>query len=134
MSSSPIDDYPASERDGDCSPADMLPTPPSTHTSRSTSPTSPDLTTEGADTPETPAQSKKKKKKKAKKSAKAKEASARCGKAADGVGEEEERDRPPVLCISRNKHWRYISSYHVRLHRFVGRALLQHPLSCACCM
>ncbi|KAI0082137.1 hypothetical protein K474DRAFT_1634056 [Panus rudis PR-1116 ss-1] len=21
-------------------------------------------------------------------------------------------DRPPVLCISRNKHWRYISSYH----------------------
>jgi hypothetical protein len=22
--------------------------------------------------------------------------------------------RPPVLCISRNKHWRYISSYHVR--------------------
>ena len=23
-------------------------------------------------------------------------------------------DRPPVLCISRNKHWKYISSYHVR--------------------
>jgi hypothetical protein len=23
--------------------------------------------------------------------------------------------KPPVLCISRNKHWRYISSYHVCL-------------------
>lgn len=22
--------------------------------------------------------------------------------------------KQPVLCISRNKHWRYISSYHVR--------------------
>lgn len=24
-------------------------------------------------------------------------------------------ERPSVLCISRNKHWKYISSYHVRL-------------------
>ncbi|EPQ60075.1 hypothetical protein GLOTRDRAFT_51932 [Gloeophyllum trabeum ATCC 11539] len=53
---------------------------------------------------ETPASPKKKKKKKAKK-AKAKEN----GK----VKVEEVQDtRPPVLCISRNKHWRYISSYH----------------------
>ncbi|RPD64737.1 hypothetical protein L227DRAFT_571200 [Lentinus tigrinus ALCF2SS1-6] len=111
MSSSPMDDYPASERDDDCSTS-MLPTPPSTHTSRSTSPTSPDLTTEGANTPDAPAQTKKKKKKKAKKGAKAKESSTGSGKTTDGVGEEEERDRPPVLCISRNKHWRYISSYH----------------------
>ncbi|RDX50566.1 hypothetical protein OH76DRAFT_1402631 [Lentinus brumalis] len=110
MSSSPIDDCTGS--DGDCSAAGMLPTPPSTHTSRSTSPVSPDRTTESADTPEAPAQSKKKKKKKSKKGAKAKDTSAGCGKATNGLGDEEERDRPPVLCISRNKHWRYISSYH----------------------
>ncbi|KAF8640871.1 hypothetical protein AX17_000519 [Amanita inopinata Kibby_2008] len=52
---------------------------------------------------------KKKKKKKSKKSAKAREAAANKAKTqevpdADG--------KPPVLCISRNKHWRYISSYH----------------------
>jgi len=29
--------------------------------------------------------------------------------------------RQPVLCISRNKHWKYISSYHVR--HSVGRGL-----------
>jgi len=52
---------------------------------------------------------KKKKKKKPKKSAtaKAKEAAE---KAAKMKGSE---SKPPVLCISRNKHWRYISSYHV---------------------
>ncbi|KAI0756204.1 hypothetical protein C8Q80DRAFT_1092733 [Daedaleopsis nitida] len=89
----------------------MLPTPPSTHTSRSTSPTSPlpDPPTEGVDNLETIAsQNKKKKKKKAKKGAKVKDAPTVNGK----PGHDEDRDRPPVLCISRNKHWRYISSYH----------------------
>ncbi|CAL1694850.1 unnamed protein product [Somion occarium] len=47
---------------------------------------------------------KKKKKKKAKKSMKANDTP----KVSDNVDE----DRPPILCISRNKHWRYISSYH----------------------
>ncbi|KAL0069378.1 hypothetical protein AAF712_003399 [Marasmius tenuissimus] len=51
---------------------------------------------------------KKKKKKKPKKSAgvKAREESERMKE------REREKDRPPVLCISRNKHWKYISSYH----------------------
>ncbi|KAG6860857.1 hypothetical protein C0995_006721 [Termitomyces sp. Mi166 len=47
---------------------------------------------------------KKKKKKKSKKSAKAKEGA--------GAAQAKESDGRPVLCISRNKHWRYISSYH----------------------
>ncbi|RXW16200.1 hypothetical protein EST38_g9654 [Candolleomyces aberdarensis] len=50
---------------------------------------------------------KKKKKKKAKKGAK--------DKGNDKLKEKEIKEaecRPPVLCISRNKHWRYISSYH----------------------
>ncbi|KAJ3782695.1 hypothetical protein GGU10DRAFT_363033 [Lentinula aff. detonsa] len=52
---------------------------------------------------------KKKKKKKSKKSAttKAKEAAAK--KTAESA---EAEGRPSVLCISRNKHWKYISSYH----------------------
>jgi hypothetical protein len=45
----------------------------------------------------------KKKKKKKKKQSKVKETPAL------------EEPRPPVLCISRNKHWKYISSYHVRV-------------------
>ncbi|KAG6907474.1 hypothetical protein DXG01_008810 [Tephrocybe rancida] len=49
---------------------------------------------------------KKKKKKKPKKSAKAKGAAAAVQVKVESDG------RPPVLCISRNKHWRYISSYH----------------------
>jgi hypothetical protein len=53
---------------------------------------------------------KKKKKKKPKKSAKAKEAAALKAKA---QAAEDAESRPTVLCISRNKHWRYISSYHV---------------------
>lgn len=52
--------------------------------------------------------SKKKNKKRKKKSAKSKASGAT--KAPD----DEDEDHPPVLCISRNKHWRYISSYHVR--------------------
>ena len=55
---------------------------------------------------------KKKKKKKGKKSAKAKTSVVDEGK------EDVEHERPPVLCISRNKHWKYISSYHVRLYNF----------------
>lgn len=50
---------------------------------------------------------KKKKKKKAKKPAKGKSDSAEVVK--------EDAKQPPVLCISRNKHWKYISSYHVRV-------------------
>lgn len=56
---------------------------------------------------------KKKKKKKAKKKAKG-----------NAKGKEqapcEPECRPPVLCISRNKHWRYISSYHVSLFALFG--------------
>lgn len=55
---------------------------------------------------------KKKKKKKPKKSAKAKEAAALKAKAQEAQDAEDAESRPPVLCISRNKHWRYISSYH----------------------
>ncbi|PPQ79421.1 hypothetical protein CVT25_002691 [Psilocybe cyanescens] len=50
---------------------------------------------------------KKKKKKKSKKS-KAKDASA----ASQFRDDADAEGRPPILCISRNKHWRYISSYH----------------------
>lgn len=60
---------------------------------------------------DTVASQKKKKKKKARKPSKPKEKQA--------VDDEQEL-RPPVLCISRNKHWRYISSYHVRLFTFFG--------------
>ncbi|GJJ13256.1 hypothetical protein Clacol_007507 [Clathrus columnatus] len=49
---------------------------------------------------------KKKKKKKTKKSKSLKEDKA--------DAKMFEPEKPPVLCISRNKHWRYISSYHVR--------------------
>jgi len=56
---------------------------------------------------------KKKKKKKPKKSAEAKEAAALKAKAQEAQDVEDAESRPPVLCISRNKHWLYISSYHV---------------------
>ena len=56
---------------------------------------------------------KKKKKKKPKKSAKAKEAVALKAKVQEAQDADDAESRPPVLCISRNKHWRYISSYHV---------------------
>lgn len=59
---------------------------------------------------------KKKKKKKSKKSAKAREGAATAAsKAQTQDDEDDSEDRPQVLCISRNKHWRYISSYHVRV-------------------
>lgn len=72
------------------------------------------ISPEGAPNTEMVAQ-KKKKKKKSKKSSKGKEASP---DATNGTtnsnATHDEQQRPPVLCISRNKHWRYISSYHVR--------------------
>jgi hypothetical protein len=52
---------------------------------------------------------KKKKKRKSPKSPKIKETLPAPTNPSDSNG------RPPVLCISRNKHWRYISSYHVRV-------------------
>ncbi|KAJ7274321.1 hypothetical protein B0H12DRAFT_1088128 [Mycena haematopus] len=57
---------------------------------------------------------KKKKKKKPKKSAaaKARDADLAPNTKMDSKAKDEEAGRPPVLCISRNKHWRYISSYH----------------------
>ncbi|KAH9947088.1 hypothetical protein B0H21DRAFT_740280 [Amylocystis lapponica] len=81
----------------------MPPTPPSTHSSRSTSPIP---TVDASVQCEQQNAQKKKKKKKSKKSAKAKEA------ATNNAQPPADDDRPPVLCISRNKHWRYISSYH----------------------
>lgn len=84
----------------------LPPTPPSSHSSRTSSPSP---IAETAPTGDQTGAAKKKKKKKAKKAAKEKEASP---KQKEGEGAEE---RPPILCISRNKHWRYISSYHVRL-------------------
>lgn len=62
----------------------------------------------------------KKKKKKPKKSAAAKAKDTAAKKAAES-GEAE--GRPSVLCISRNKHWKYISSYHVRLLNFLLKVL-----------
>ncbi|KAF9469558.1 hypothetical protein BDZ94DRAFT_1242700 [Collybia nuda] len=70
--------------------------------------TSPCLDGEGDDVTVLSTQ-KKKKKKKPKKSAKAKEAATAASKAKT---QDPEGGRPPVLRISRNKHWRYISSYH----------------------
>ncbi|KAF9820781.1 hypothetical protein IEO21_01224 [Rhodonia placenta] len=54
------------------------------------------------------------KKKKKKKSKKAKNTKVIANGATQTNGKDNvaDDDRPPVLCISRNKHWRYISSYH----------------------
>lgn len=82
----------------------LPPTPPSSRSSRESSP-SPTVEADIAE--EQSGAAKKKKKKKAKKPAKAKESPS------GGKHTEEAEERPPVLCISRNKHWRYISSYHV---------------------
>lgn len=85
-------------------------TPSPSHSSGETSPIQDAGLEEQQEAPTTTSQ-KKKKKKKSKKSAKAKEAAAKAK--ADSEKASEECNRPPVLCISRNKHWRYISSYHV---------------------
>lgn len=68
---------------------------------------------------------KKKKKKKPKKSAAAKAKDAAAKKATETA---EAEGRPPVLCISRNKHWRYISSYHVRLSLILSRFFSQSDI------
>ena len=84
-------------------PSQIL-TPSPSYSSEETSPI-PDATEEEQ---QISATTQKKKKKKSKKSLKAKEA------AASGSKTDSQPNPPPVLCISRNKHWRYISSYHVR--------------------
>jgi hypothetical protein len=56
-----------------------------------------------------PAPSKKKKKKRSKK--KAKDTDSKHSVTVEDVQDED--DVRPPLCISRNKHWKYISSYHV---------------------
>jgi hypothetical protein len=77
-------------------------------------PTSP-VATEAPHAGAPPNLNKKKKKKKSKK-AKCKDG----GPAIPGPQTIPEH-RQPVLCISRNKHWKYISSYHVP--RLVGHGL-----------
>jgi hypothetical protein len=63
---------------------------------------------------------KKKKKKKSKKSAKPK------GEPSAKPLNEDEEPGPLVLRISRNKHWRYISSYHVCLPRLTVSTFSHH--------
>lgn len=66
---------------------------------------------DNADIPDDEAQPtlKKKKKKKTKKPSKSN------GTSPAETPKENVGSKPPVLCISRNKHWKYISSYHVSL-------------------
>ncbi|KAJ6531874.1 hypothetical protein B0H19DRAFT_1189033 [Mycena capillaripes] len=72
-----------------------------------------ELDVEHANTGEAGAKKKKKKKPKKSASAKARDAALATANAkTDAKAKDEEAGRPPVLCISRNKHWRYISSYH----------------------
>ena len=66
-----------------------------------------------ATTPSTSASAKKKKKKKSKKSSKAKDPVASPPPPTPTPTAEE--NQPPPLYISRNKHWKYISSFHVRV-------------------
>ena len=75
---------------------------PPTPVSNSSGSLSPEL---GLDDPISQQQQKKKKKKKTKKS--------KTKGTPDVDARATDDERPPVLCISRNKHWRYISSYHV---------------------
>ena len=79
-----------------------------------TPPPSPPLAEDGVTTTATPpptsAAAKKKKKKKSKKSNKTKEGPTPSPTPAPTV----EENQPPPLYISRNKHWKYISSFHVR--------------------
>ncbi|KIJ54366.1 hypothetical protein M422DRAFT_153861 [Sphaerobolus stellatus SS14] len=79
-------------------------TPTQLFSSRSTSPQEPEDAEDSAVKLETAVSTQKKKKKKKSKKSKAKE------EKIETV--QPEIEKPPVLCISRNKHWRYISSYH----------------------
>ncbi|KAF9055802.1 hypothetical protein BJ165DRAFT_1428760 [Panaeolus papilionaceus] len=101
---SPIDDVPTSpDTDNDPTTTVSEISTPITHSGR-TSPAV--IDTENPTEVSTPAP-KKKKKKKPKKSGKS------ATTAKTKVQEVQEAEpRPSVLCISRNKHWRYISSYH----------------------
>jgi len=70
---------------------------------------------------------KKKKKKKPKKSSTPKVVAEEIGK-----GGASSEARPQTLCISRNKHWKYISSYHVCAQpvcRLTGAGILPGPLA-----
>ena len=82
------------------------------HDSSPTSPTMDDVVDGNQPSTEIPIPgTKKKKKKKPKKSIKAKEVVSVPLKSPESINS---NNRAPILCISRNKHWRYISSYHVR--------------------
>jgi len=108
VSHSPVEDVPSSpDTDHATTTAVSELSTPLTQSGR-TSPTNID----GVEVPDeiNSSTQKKKKKKKPKKSPKAKDATAKATAKDDG----DKEGRPPVLCISRNKHWRYISSYHVR--------------------
>ena len=61
-------------------------------------------------TPPPSASSKKKRRKKKPKKGAKSEGTSTAGDETNGP-----EGRPPGLCISRNKHWKYISSYHVRV-------------------
>ncbi|KAF9567753.1 hypothetical protein CPC08DRAFT_813918 [Agrocybe pediades] len=106
-------DVPFSPPISDLPPSPGADTPGTTTVSELSTPltlsgrTSPDIPEDEVPEDSPTATQKKKKKKKSKKSSKSKDAAAR--KAKD---DEDDDDHPAVLCISRNKHWRYISSYH----------------------
>ena len=93
-----------------------------------TPPPSPLLVEDDATTtatpPPTPAAAKKKKKKKSKKSNKAKDAVTSPSSPSTPVPTAEE-NQPPPLYISRNKHWKYISSFHVRIPLCSGVEVLK---------
>ncbi|KAI0066649.1 hypothetical protein BV25DRAFT_1796323 [Artomyces pyxidatus] len=82
----------------------QIPTPSPTISSVSTSPTLHDAEILGTPVDDGHSVLKKKKKKKAKKAGKKEPVALK--------SPVDDEPRPPVLCISRNKHWRYISSYH----------------------
>jgi len=83
-----------------------------------TPPPSPPLAEDDATTtataPPTSVPAKKKKKKKSKKSSKAKDPATSPPPPPTPTPTAEE-NQPPPLYISRNKHWKYISSFHVRV-------------------
>ena len=93
-------------------PVQILTPPPSP-------PLAGDDATVEATAPTTSAAAKKKKKKKAKKPNKAKEAATSPAPPPTPTLAVEE-NQPPPLYISRNKHWKYISSFHVRFPLWSG--------------
>lgn len=105
-STSDTDSYTAAE------PVQILTPPPSP-------PLAGDDETATATAPSIPAAAKKKKKKKAKKPNKAKEATTSPVPPPTPTPTVEE-NQPPPLYISRNKHWKYISSFHVRFPLWSG--------------